>query len=329
MQETGRQAWQGQGDGAVSDGDRAWLDAWATSGYGASDGEVEKAVGILGIDGGARLAAGLRHGHPEVASRLCDALTEEADAFAKEWSDAHDGATYQTYEDRIEAAITHVMERGREGVGFVPLDTLPRPHVTSAHMVAGYVAVDAGDWEVAREAYGRAVVFSPSCASALVELAKCHQQLGDYEEAIRVAKLSSRSAWRLVEVARARRVVGVCEGALGHLSLAGANLVIAQDYAPKVKWQREMERLLEEGWRTDMTLKEALYVAPEEVPNVAFSADALAGMDIADDFFGRHPECGAQSLLARQLRQQRTLGQRQRRQGIPRGMYGMAVCGAN
>jgi tetratricopeptide (TPR) repeat protein len=152
------------------------------------------------------------------------------------------------------------------------------PDISGAYIMKGSLVFDQGRYEEALSWYGKALEVNPSSAITILEVSECHKAMGNMAEALERAKEALGIAWELSTIAKARRTVAFCEGELGDHDACAANLVISGDYEPSIIVTNEFLWLRSQGWAGQMTLDDALRIAPEQTPGIAASNLAQEAM---------------------------------------------------
>lgn len=246
-----------------------WFDEWGRNGYPADGAAIARAYELLGFDQAMQLAAQLRaNRRRDVSIPLVDLGVEEALEIAEEWEAGHDGQPYHAFDDPVECIIEETMRTGgtMDDEDYKYEFAWHVPNIAHAFLFRGSQLYDEDKFEEALEWELRAVKANPASAIMLLEIAECHKKLGNIDEGYEYACKALDVAWKMSDVAKARRTMAFFEGELGNYDAAAANLFLSNDYEPSFMAIHELQWLRTKGWTGDMSVERALEIAPEPSP---------------------------------------------------------------
>ena len=264
----------------LADGQK-WFEKWHEDGYPFSEENIRHAYELVGVEQAFAVTADLKaRGELRSAMLMADLATEEADATSHEWEQSH-GCGYRSFRNLVEYVIDDLRRNGSfmgDRTEGIDLGDWHSPDISGAYIMKGSLVFDQGRYEEALSWYGKALEVNPSSAITILEVSECHKAMGNMAEALERAKEALGIAWELSTIAKARRTVAFCEGELGDHDACAANLVISGDYEPSIIVTNEFLWLRSQGWAGQMTLDDALRIAPEQTPGIAASNLAQEAM---------------------------------------------------
>ena len=262
----------------LAEGQR-WFDQWGSRGYPFASAAVERAYELLGMEQAVQLGSQMKAvGRNDIWDSICDLAVEEAQVIADEWERTHDGQPYISFADVMECIIyetvTHSMSETSEDECHYDL-SWNTPNISLGFLCFGNRMYEKGDAESALSWNLRAVKANPVAAPILLEVAECHKLLDNIDEGCEYACKALDVAWRMSDVAKARRSLAFFDGERRNYPAAAANLYLSHDYMPSAQAVQEFKWLLSKGWTGSMTLEEALEIAPEPSDNGIAVSDAV------------------------------------------------------
>ena len=284
-----------------------WFNQWGGRGYPFDAGSVERAYELLGMEQAVQLGAQMKAvGRNDIWEPRCDLAVEEARIIADEWEAEHDGQPYISFADVMECIVYETMEN--EGMVHEPDGgyhydlSWKVPNISIGFLCLGSRLYEEGDAEGALSWNLRAINANPVAAPILLEVAECHKLLDNIDEGYEYACKALDVAWRMVDVAKARRSLAFFEGERRNYSAAAANLLLSHDYIPSAQAVQEFQWLLSKGWDGQMTLDEALEIAPE--PNddgIAVSETVMSSYSVALIFADQVGDAALQQSVLEQM----------------------------